>query len=189
MLRTFFAVDIGETTRASMSQIAARMRQQLQSKPVRVTWVDPRSMHITLRFIGDTDEKDLHRLSAIARAATAGIQPFSVKVGSVDFFPNLKKPRVVFCHGEAPSLHLIANQLEERLVQSGFAPADFPHRSHITLGRLRDDRPPVGIAEQLKSALQETPPAFIVNELILYKSETKPSGPVYTPIETFLLES
>jgi RNA 2',3'-cyclic 3'-phosphodiesterase len=188
MLRTFFAVNIGESTRISLSRTAQHMRQSLQDKPIRVTWVEPKSMHITLRFIGDTEEKDLHRLFAIARAATAGIQAFSVKVGGVDFFPNLKSPRVIFCHGEATSLQLIATQLEERLVQSGFAPDKFPHRSHITLGRLRDDRPPPGVAEQLKTALQEVPSAFIVNEIVLYKSEMKASVPLYTPIEKFLLE-
>jgi 2'-5' RNA ligase len=188
MIRTFFAVDIGALTRSSSDQLAGKMRQSLQGSPTRVTWVEPETMHITLRFLGATEEKDLHRLSAIARAAVSGILPFTVRVGAVDFFPSAARPRVIFCHGEAPQLPLIAKNLEERLVKSGFAPADFPHRSHVTLGRIRDDRPPMGLAQQLKNIQHEAIPSFIVSELILYRSDTKASGPVYTPVEKFLLE-
>jgi 2'-5' RNA ligase len=187
MIRTFFAVDISQSTRERASQAAQKMRVALQGNPTRISWVDPETMHITLRFLGSTDEKDLHRLSAIAKASVEGILPFTVRVGAVDFFPSANRPRVIFCHGESQQLPLIAKNLEERLVKSGFGETDFPHRSHITLGRIKDDRPPMGLAPLLKNLVYDEIPAFVVSEIILYQSETRAGKAVYTPIETFSL--
>ena len=59
MIRTFLAVELSEDLRKQIALVQQDLQARLggeSSKSVRIAWVQPSSIHLTLRFLGDTDE-------------------------------------------------------------------------------------------------------------------------------------
>jgi len=142
--RTFVAVELPEDLRHRLSLCAEAMAGEWTDGGLRPAAAE--TIHLTLRFIGDTEEEVLPALMAGLDKIAAALTPFHLVTDQIGGFPNLRRPRVVWvgltdAGGQLPKL----NRQIEQLVQSlgwepeqgkGFTP-------HLTLGRVRQkSRPP-----------------------------------------------
>ena len=92
--RSFIAIELPDELKLALSQLEVRLKSDKQSG---VKWVDPASIHLTLKFLGNIA---LDRTDEITRAmaeAARTVSPFHLKVKDLGVFPNLKRVREVTC--------------------------------------------------------------------------------------------
>ena len=175
-IRTFIAIHLPTDVKAALDDVARHLDSRVPRGAIR--WVRPEQMHLTLRFLGDTDTDRLPSIQATMDAVAAGNTPFEMHLESVGCFPNRRRPRIswVGLVGEDAGLSALKKALDEALIPLGRPLENKPFRAHLTLGRVKDERSAAGI-----DWTTDVPPlALIVSALHLIESELRPNGPVYT---------
>lgn len=182
MLRTFFAIEVGEAARRAAAALVDALRADPGCDAVR--WGRPEGFHVTLRFLGPTPEERVPALAAAVREATAGIEPFTLALGALGAFPDARRPRVVFVGVEpAEPVAALAAAVERGVVAAGFAPEARPFHAHLTLGRVREQRRRV----RLPAGARAEAAPFPVDSLVLFRSDLGEGGSTYTPLERIAL--
>jgi 2'-5' RNA ligase len=177
-IRTFICIEIPESVKDRIAELQRHLRQ-IDS---RVSWTKPSNIHLTLKFLGDVDPPRIERVRQAAERSAISISPFEIEVGGAGCFPSPRAPRVLWV-GLATipdSLKQIHERLEEELSREGFPRESKRFSPHLTIGRVRDPRNGSRLAEELQARGFESE-NFQARELIVMKSELKPSGSVYTP--------
>ena len=96
MLRTFLALDLDDALLRSVVALIDELRGE---RLPRARWVASTTLHVTLRFLGDTDEALVPTLSELV--TTLGEEaPQSIEVRSTSLlaFPNARRARVLALH-------------------------------------------------------------------------------------------
>jgi 2'-5' RNA ligase len=182
VLRTFFAIEIGDEARREAATLVERLRSDPGCAAVR--WGRPEGFHVTLRFLGSTPEARVPALVEAVRRETAGIAPFTLALGAVGGFPNQRRPRVVFAAVEpAAPVTVLAAAVERGVVAAGFAPEERPFHPHLTLGRVRER----GRRVRVPTAERAAPAPFPVDSLLLFSSQLSSAGSTYTPLAQIAL--
>lgn len=174
MIRAFIAVKIEPTPEIR------RLLTKLNTIGGNVRPVAPDKLHVTLKFLGDTEESLLPEIKAALSATVQGKQACDVKLVGVGAFPNVKRPAVIWIglHDAEPLCEL-AVELENRLEPFGFARERREFQPHLTLTRLRS-RPPEAMFA-LFSEHSATPYGNArINSVELMRSELLPGGSRYT---------
>jgi 2'-5' RNA ligase len=179
ILRTFFAVEIGDEARRAAAALVLRLRGEPGGDAVR--WVRPEAMHVTLRFLGATPRARISELVAAVRRETEGLAPFPLRLGALGAFPNPRRPRVVVVgvEGEHGALGELAAATERGVVAAGFAPEERVFHGHVTLGRLRNERRRIRLPDGER--FDASP--FPVDSLVLFRSQAAAGGSIYSPLE------
>jgi 2'-5' RNA ligase len=166
-MRLFCAVAADEDVKAAAAGVVARLR----AVPADYRWVDPRDMHVTLRFFGETDPARLPEIEALMRRAAAASSPFEISFSGVGSFDSLDDPRVVWLGLDAGSAPL------KTLADALGYDEPRPYSPHLTLGRRRRAAPPEFLA-----ALKSEPALALrrpVDKISLYASRPAPFGHAY----------
>lgn len=176
-IRAFVAFEIDDALRERLGGLG----RDLQGNVKGVRWVKTEGIHLTLRFLGDATRAQLDLLEPPLRAAAASCPRADAPVGGLGLFPERGRPRVLFLNVRLPETVLtLQAACENAAGAAGFGRESRPFRSHLTLGRWRDRAPRL-----------ELPPADLgalpLDTLVLFRSELRPTGAVYTPLATFPL--
>jgi len=184
MKQIFIAVKVeaGETLLKMISSLTARL--SIES----IKWTSPDNIHITLAFLGDTEEERIKIINAVLKEKCKGFGRFELIIKGSGVFKNLNDPRVIWT-GIEPSGKLI--QLNDFIINglkdSGTAIENRPFKPHLTLGRIKYLKNKA-LLKTLMDKYQNTEIQKVpVNEVILYESILLQSGPVYKPISKFEL--
>ena len=183
-MRLFVAVNLPPEVRDRM----AAVQDQLRRAQADVSWVRAENVHVTVKFLGETEEKRLERIRPALDEVAQAAAPFSMEVSGVGSFGG-RVPRVVWVGvGDgAEALTQLAGRIETALARVGFPKERRGFTAHLTLGRVRSPRN----AEALLAALQEFQAekfgTFTATQFELLQSELRPTGSVYTMLEQFLL--
>ena len=139
-------------------------------------WIDAENYHITLRFIGDIDERAARdveaELSRIRR------KPFEVTIEGLDFFGG-DRPRAIIAKAKAtaPLVDLQAEQ--ERLVRRiGLPPETRKFVPHVTLARLKQSSP-LAVADYVSTRSFLQPRRFMADHFVLFSSRDSVGGGPY----------
>ncbi len=180
MIRTFVALDLPEPVQHSIRSFMEPLRQQ--DFPVR--WIPPDRIHITLKFLGNVEEHRINELAQALRHAVAEQEPFSLQPAGCGAFPTIKNMRVAWIgvQGDTARLSALQQRVEEALTPLGFPPEKRPFRAHLTIGRIKGRRNHKGLQQALLAGRSYEGVVFDVSEVVLYKSDLKPDGAVYTPL-------
>jgi len=182
VLRTFFAIEIGDEARRAAAALVERLRADPGCAAVR--WGRPEGFHVTLRFLGPTPEERVPALVEAVRRETAGGVPFALALGALGAFPDERRPRVVFVAVEPHEpVAALATGVERGAVAAGFPPEQRPFHGHLTLGRVREQRRRV----RLPAGARPEPVRFPVGSVVLFRSEPSSAGSVYTPLAQIAL--
>ena len=147
-------------------------------------------LHLTLKFLGDTEEGLVPEIMSAMREACGGVAAFSIRVRGTGAFPNPSRPGVLWVgiEGGEP-LGRIAKTLDEHLVALGFAREGRPWSPHVTLARVRGRRGMDRALEILRAHADETFAEIRIEEVRLKKSVLRPGGPEYTTVDAVRLEA
>jgi 2'-5' RNA ligase len=179
-LRAFIAAELP----AGLREALGRLQAELARAGVRARWVRPEGIHLTLRFLGDVPAGAVAPLAETLAAAAAGQAVLSLAAVGLGVFPGARRPRVVWVGlaGEIGGLAGLQRRLEQALAARGFPPEERPFRPHLTLGRFGDAGPPGPVADALAAHAGRELARFELGELVLFRSELRPSGAVYTAL-------
>jgi len=182
-IRAFIAVKVpaSEELRAVLRELASLGRAV---KPV-----EPENLHVTLKFLGNTDPGLTSAICDIMRRAVRGQPPLRMPVSGLGVFPHVARPSVIWAGLEQamPLVHVAAT-LDSELAGLNFEPEKRPLQPHVTLARIKRRPPP-----QLKTLIaQYQGTAFgevTVSAIELFQSELRPEGPRYTVLASVPLEA
>ncbi len=184
-MRAFVAIPAPRVVKDQAEQV----RVQLARANPDVKWVEYVNYHLTLKFLGDVDEQQLARIRERLRQVSEYCPPFYLKVNGLGFFPNKRKPRVVWMglDGDLDKAEFLAERIDVYLQDIGFEP-EKSHRFHITLGRVRSERNIDALlhqADQLDTVTRSG--LFAVQAFYLMESRLSKEGPEYKVDQAYAL--
>ncbi len=186
-IRTFIAIETSKDVRTRLEELGERLKKASSFFPVHPKWVNPANVHLTLKFLGDIHENQVDDIVEQMQRAAQQAQPFVLSVNTMGVFPHKKRPRVLWVGIEKGNEEIVALQktLDRNLQGIGFKGERRPFHPHLTLARfkaLKGTAAMMDIMEehQKYSMLGEWTPT----EIVLFKSELRPDGAVYTRLHT-----
>lgn len=178
-LRCFIAVEIPWPLKRSIGD----MIEDLKKSGADVKWVPHGNIHITLQFLGSTDESLLETLKDSLSKKLSRYSPFYIKISGVSCFPDERRPRVVWVGThESGGVSDVQKDVEAEMMKFGFPSEERKFSPHLTIGRVRSQK---GIPEMLKRLDEYRSVSFgdlEVKGVTLMKSELKPAGAEYYPL-------
>lgn len=179
-VRTFLAVEVSSVIRSRLRAL----QESLNRAGLSARWVSPESIHLTLLFLGDIDERDLNRLCRGVAEVCSHHTAFSLSVEGVGCFPNVERPRVVWAGvGEGvEELHALHEELSDNLSEAGLYDGDV-HRfhPHVTLGRVKNF---AGLAAALETKTAWSAGTCRIEEVKVMASDPRPEGPIYSVLSS-----
>ena len=189
-IRSFIAIELPDELKLELTQLEARLK--LGKQPW-VKWVDPYSIHLTLKFLGSIAADRIGEITRAMEEAVQGIPPFHLEVKDLGVFPNLRRVQVAWVGigGEVDKLGQLQQRIESNLVPLGFAPESRPFTPHLTLARLRDQAP-LGerqrFGQLIASTKFEAAYTIEVDAINLMRSQLTREGAIYSRISSVRLK-
>lgn len=179
--RIFIAVDISEEARRKVSAYIEQLKREVSN--LRVGWEKPDKLHLTLKFLGDTNETQLEKLKEVVESIADEVSKFTLRIAETGVFPSARNARVLWIDvkDEKGSTTKINELLETECEKIGFAKEKRNFKPHLTIARIRD----VGKSRELaESHLRKEfePVEFEVVEIVIYESRLQPTGSIYSKI-------
>jgi 2'-5' RNA ligase len=180
-VRLFIGIQIPQTIRSTF----ASLLKDFRAIAPQVKWVRADNLHVTLKFLGETQLAKLGALQVVL-AAVRSAEPVNLEFRGLGFFPNEKRPRVFWAGAEASAnLKSLAADIDQAVHRLAFPLEDRPFTPHLTLARFHLP----GIPPKLLQAIQEKSAqsfgSFRAGEFHLIESKLKPTGAEYTTLQTF----
>jgi RNA 2',3'-cyclic 3'-phosphodiesterase len=185
LIRSFLAIELPKPILAKIEEV----QEDLRSTHAEVRWTNPEKIHLTLKFFGNIEESRIDPIFKSIEEPIRNTLPFSLKVRGVGAFPHLKNPRVIWIGlvNEREALTLLQKQIEIHLEKIGIQPEDRPFHPHLTLGRMKSSRGKQELVERMERHREEELGDFEVERVVLFKSDLRPLGPIYTPLREMKL--
>jgi len=175
-MRLFIALPLPGNVEEYLGSVISDFRR----KRGRVKWVESKNIHLTLKFLGETDENILDVICQSIKRVAQNRQAVSCCLDRIGGFPNLKRPKVIWAglRDNIEKLVTIASEIEDEMVSHGFERENRPFKSHLTLGRIKENSGLHDLTEHLKD-YRIRPEPILFDKIILFKSTLTPRGPIY----------
>ncbi|NTW25212.1 MAG: RNA 2',3'-cyclic phosphodiesterase [Lentimicrobium sp.] len=151
-----------------------------------IKWVDPENIHLTLKFIGDTNPDEVPHIVSALSSACEDIGPFELKIANTGVFGSNYNPKVIWFGIEHNAmLDKLAQNVSSQLETVGILGDRQNFVPHLTIGRIREIRDKKYF-QQLMNRFQEIE---LQNQSVtgfeLYESVLRREGPLYNVIESY----
>ena len=178
VIRTFICIEIPQSIKERIHTLQEILRQI----DAQISWTKPSNIHLTLKFLGGVEAARIERVKKALERAASGIGPFEVEVSGSGCFPSARNPRVLWVgFSNVPErLQQLYSNLEDELAREGLEREKRKFSPHLTIGRIRTPHNAARVAEALTAAGFESE-TFTATEVILMRSDLKPTGSIYTP--------
>jgi len=185
-LRCFIAIELPEEIRAGLSRLQAQLKSGNQFS---VKWVDPYSVHLTLKFLGNVNADMMSQITEAIAEAAQGVSSFHLEIKGLGVFPNPRRVQVVWVgiSGEVDKLLQLQKGIESALARLGFAPESRAFTPHLTLARVRDRTSPderQRLGELIAGTKFEAAYTFPVEAISLMRSQLTREGAIYSQISS-----
>jgi 2'-5' RNA ligase len=186
-IRSFIAIELSPPLRHHIEKI----QNELRSTTADVRWVRSEGIHLTLKFLGAIDDQRIDEIGDSIEECLADKSIFTVTVGSLGAFPNREHPKVIWLgiEDECGVLRKVHQTIDTRLTSLGFTAEKRTFSPHLTLGRIKSPKGRKTVSQRLATMGKCECGTLDVKEIILFKSDLKPSGAVYTKLRSFVLRS
>jgi RNA 2',3'-cyclic 3'-phosphodiesterase len=190
-IRSFISIELSEKLKNSLKRLEENLSPALGS-PAR--WVNPDSIHLTLKFLGNIDTDRLDAVKQATQQAAGEVVSFELQTTEVGAFPDLKRVQVVWVGlgGQLSGLQHLFENLERNLKELGFQPEGRPFVPHLTLARISDHATPLqrqDIGQIVSRTRIETPVKMQVESINLMKSELTRRGAIHTCLHSTRLKT
>ncbi|HML95845.1 MAG TPA: RNA 2',3'-cyclic phosphodiesterase [Thermodesulfobacteriota bacterium] len=177
-MRLFIAALLPDEVKSAFAGYIASLRKVTEG----VKWEKEEKLHITLKFLGETDEATAGAVSFVTGAAAGNYAPFEMSTGNLGGFPDLERPHILYAGlSQNPGLSALQGEIDEGLEPHGFGREKRTFVPHVTIGRVNGRMRTIGplpIPEKIR---------FTVREISVVGSVLGKTGSVYTPVRTFIL--
>jgi 2'-5' RNA ligase len=182
-MRLFVSVDLPDLS-GGIAEV-----QSLFGEVPGLRYTDPDQAHVTLKFLGETDEARLPAVREAVGAAVveASVDPFEARVGGLGAFPSEDYISVVWVGvDDGGAMARLHEPIEDRTTSLGFEPADHEFTPHVTIARMDH----AGGKDHVQSVLRNRDPTVgstSISEVQLTESTLRDDGPVYETVDRFPL--
>ena len=183
-MRTFIAIELPQEIKDRLGQL----QDKLKKCGADVKWVEPKNIHLTLKFLGERDKKKIAQINEIIEETAKANDSFQARIVSIGAFPKIEFPRVIWLGIDKGNEEIkkIARELEEKIVKVGIPKENRSFSSHISIGRLKsplNKKELVGELKNLAVNFGMENLEFAVRKITFFKSTLTPTGPIYEPLK------
>lgn len=174
-IRAFVALNLSIAATRRVVDEVERQKPGLGAG-LKVAWVPPANLHLTLRFVGSVDEALVEGMAGRLRPRLLRRAPFDLRVRGLGAFPSIEKPRVLWVglDGGEPLLSL-QREVEAALCELGLPREERPFHPHLTVGRVKEQADGAQVAWSSEADLGMSQ----VHEIVIYESRTAQKGAEY----------
>jgi 2'-5' RNA ligase len=175
--RLFVGARVSVATSNALAACAEMLQRRARDAGVELKWVAPVNYHVTLKFLGWTRDEAVPAVCDAVASACEGVAAFKFRTARLGAFASIERATVVWAGIEdgAP-LVALANKLDTATQGMGYAPETRPPHPHVTLARLREQRP---VRELVLPVSEQSFGETRLDAVTVFESETKPTGAVY----------
>jgi 2'-5' RNA ligase len=177
--RTFIAVETSPEIRAS----AVALQESLARTGAEVKWASPETIHITLLFLGEVDDRELHSVCRAVKEVAASEPPFPLRVSGVGAFPTPRRPKILWAGiaEGAAELQRLHDKLEAKFTDQGaYRMEERGYTPHLTLGRVQREGDEFALARELPKLQAWDGGRTTIEEVLVFSSVLQRTGPEYT---------
>ena len=184
-MRTFIAIELPSEIKEKIEKTITPFRKL----NLAISWVKPKNLHLTLKFLGEVDEKKVDDMSLALEKALKDEEIFKMNLREFGAFPDFRRPKVIWIgiEGGVENLKRIQFKIEEELSKIDFPKEKREFSPHLTIARVKS---PKGI-ERLTEGIKNVSLVswdIEVDEVLLMKSQLYPRGAIHTPLKKFKLK-
>ncbi len=183
-VRSFIAIELPDELKLELSHLEAQLKS---GKQPGIKWVDPYSIHLTLKFLGSIAVDRIKEITEAMDEAVQGIPPFHLEVKGLGVFPNLRRVQVAWVgmSGEVDKLNQLQKNIESNLARLGFASESRAFTPHLTLARFRNQASPderQRFGQLIADIRFESAHTIKVDTISLMRSQLTREGAIYSRI-------
>lgn len=186
MKRTFIGLKIDSNP--ALSRLLSDLKKNLSGEQLR--WIDPDNLHLTLRFLGNTEDAQLNDIYNALDLLIPQYDQFNLDIEGLGIFGKRSLPKILWAGVEMPqNVYNLATKIEDIVCSAGFVEEIKPYFPHLTLCRIKALPDPsllLNIVDQYKQIHFLTQK---VSQIIFYESVLKSFGAVYVPLRIFDLNN
>ena len=184
-MRTFIAGILSKDLKDSCLAI----QEEFKRLELNVKWIEPQNIHLTFKFLGEIPEDVVSKIKVALQDLFKDEPAIRTAIHKLGVFPRLKSPRVLWVGLEDKEGRLrdYFLRIEGALKNIGLAPEKRGFKPHITLGRFRSLKNISGFIKKAES-LEIKPLGGYITQIVFFKSQLTPQGPIYTPLEEIILK-
>jgi len=195
VIRAFLAVELSQELQAELATVQQELKRKIEpgmKRNTRISWAQPASIHLTIKFLGDMDEQARDPLLVAVEHAIGNQPAVNVPLDRLGAFPRPQSPRVLWVGPpenweqgrDAKGIGEIHGAIEAACEGLGFLRETKPFSLHLTLARIRMGERHVGLALTQSGVLGRPISAgsLAVESVALMRSELKPTGSVHTKL-------
>ena len=185
-VRIFFAIDLPSSTKDKMGAFIEALKKRSKSQGIR--WSRSENLHITLQFLPEVASKDLPTLITSVRHALNHQVDYSlIELGSLHLFPSAFHPRVIVLDVKPQEqLTMLSKEIGSAIQSAGYEIEKRSFKAHLTIGRIKNMRKAsLTFLSEFKMPPVEPMP---IKKVVLFRSEPKPEGSLYTVLDEIALQ-
>jgi 2'-5' RNA ligase len=180
-IRSFIAIELPEEAKEGLARLRRRLERDEHKS---VKWVDPKGIHLTLKFLGNISAGQVAQITAAVEEASGGISPFHLEISGLGAFPSVRQPRVLWVGvgGETDKLSRLQQGIDSALAALRFSREERPFVPHLTLARTREGASGPerrSFSELVSSTIFEDKYPFEVEAVKLMRSQLTRTGAIY----------
>ncbi len=190
MTRTFIALEMNDSLQRHLERTIHQVTQILPD----IRWVNPKSIHLTLAFLGELDDAQLADAMQAAEIAAQQVNVFHYQLTRLGIFGTIRHPRVIWMGIDEPTgkLNRLHHTLNQQLEQRGFVTDKRAFSPHLTLARVKAPLSPFEqqCLQQLLEGTQQdiiSTEVYPVRHIDVMKSELSRIGAIYTSLQSYPL--
>ncbi|MEO6588563.1 MAG: RNA 2',3'-cyclic phosphodiesterase [Pyrinomonadaceae bacterium] len=186
--RIFIAVDISEPVRRKIADYILELKKEFSQ--LKAGWLSCEKLHLTLKFLGETEETQLEQLITICEKIADRMLNFRLQISNTGVFHSGRNAGVLWLgvEGDIEELQKINSILEDGCEKIGFEKEKRIYQPHLTIARIRQSQNSRRIVEfHLGNKFE--PVECEVFELAIYESKLQPTGSIYQKIKSFSFQS
>lgn len=185
-MRTFIGlkIDVGD----NLKNAVALLKHGLKNENIK--WVDFNNLHVTLGFIGNTEDNVVRQVTHMLKEKFTGFGVIEFGIAGFGVFKSFKDPKIIFSGIENREKLIVAHETtKEGLIEMDIKLEERLFNPHLTIGRIKvlDNR------KNLQDLIQQYSGKefqhITITEVVYYESVLLPTGPIYKPISKVMLKS
>jgi 2'-5' RNA ligase len=182
-MRLFIAIELDEPFRNHLIKI----QDSLRSVVPQASFTKPQNLHLTLKFIGEFEEKKVPALcDALGAVGRAG--EFPLRYTGLDLLPERGPIRILAAAVDGgEKLAALHAAIEDACATQQIPRENRRFRAHITLARARNGLPRSARSKLLEHAPSEIPAQMSVRSFVLMRSTLSNKGSEYSCLYKFAL--
>lgn len=176
--RGFLSIDIGSFPKL------LQFENEIRQSGAIVKLVEPENVHITLKFLGDTDDGQIDRIEEMMKDSVEEVEPFDIQLKGAGVFPNQKYIKVIWIgikNGE--NIKKIAKKIDEQISGLGYEKEKREFSAHLTIARVKSAKNKEKLMQIVEKYRDAEFAIIKIDTINLKKSDLTPKGPIYTTLK------